>query len=513
MSDNKAILKLHFRGYSQRQIAESVKASRKNTVSPVIKAATAMKLSLEQIVDLSEDELNALLFPEKLFIPEYVQPDYEYCHKELMKDGVTLSLLYEEYVAQCRSAKKPFYKRTQFFDKYAGYVKKHRLTMHINHKPGDRVMVDWDGTTMEVCDEYTGEITTAYLFVGTLPFSMLSYVQACPTMKVHDWIDCHIRMFEYFDGVPRLLVPDNLKAGIITNKKYEDPVTNKTYQEMADHYGITIIPTRVRAPKDKAAVEGSVGDITNAVIGILRNRKFFSFEALNKAIQIEMDKFNTKPFQKRDGSRMSVYEEEEKDFMKPLPDVPYELSSWKTATVQLNYHIQIDKMNYSVPYEYVGKKVDVKITKDTITAYYKGTSIASHRRLYGRRNQYSTVEIHMPKNHQLYQWNADRFLNWAKSIGPYTQQVIDKHIHRYSVEEQSYKGCISILKLSDKYTATRLENACQLALSHIPNPTYKNIRLILEAGQDEAEQPLKNQSESEEHALVRGSSYYGGKRS
>ena len=464
MSDNKAILKLHFRGYSQRQIAESVKASRKNTVSPAIKAATAMNLSLEQIVDLSEDELTALLFPGKKFIPEYVQPNYEYCHKELMKDGVTLSLLYEEYVVQCRSQKKPFYKRTQFFDKYADYVKKHRLTMHINHKPGDRVMVDWDGTTMEVCDEYTGEITTAYLFVGTLPFSMFSYVQACPTMKIHDWIDCHIKMFEYFDGVPRLLIPDNLKTGIITNKKYEDPVTNKTYQEMADHYGITIIPTRVRSPKDKAAVEGSVGDITRAVIGKLRNRKFFSFEALNKAIQIEMDKFNTKPFQKRDGSRMSVYEDEEKDFMKPLPALPYELSSWKTATVQLNYHIQVDKMNYSVPYEYVGKRVDVKITKDTITAYYKGTSIASHRRLYGRSNQYSTIEIHMPKNHQLCQWNADRFLNWAKSIGPNTHTVIDKHIHRYSVEEQSYKGCISILKLSDKYTATRLENACKLAL-------------------------------------------------
>ncbi len=284
MSDNKTILKLHFEGYSQRQIAEVVKMSRKNTISPLIQAAVKQHLTLEKIIDLSEEEINSLLFPEKKYLPEYVQPDYEYCHKELLKDGVTLSLFYEEYVAQCKKQHKPFYKRTQFFDKYADYVKKHRLTMHINHKPGDRVMVDWDGTTMEVCDEYTGEITTAYLFVGTLPFSMLSYVQACPTMKIHDWIDCHIRMFEYFDGVPRLLIPDNLKTGIITNKKYEDPVTNRTYQEMADHYGITIIPTRVRAPRDKAAVEGSVGDITRAVVGKLRNRKFFTFEALNKAI-------------------------------------------------------------------------------------------------------------------------------------------------------------------------------------------------------------------------------------
>lgn len=510
MDVTKLILVLYFNGFSQRQIADKLRRSR-NTVSTVVKAANAHHLTSEQVKDLSEVELVRLLFPEKEFEPVYVQPDYEYCHKELLKDGVTLSLLYEEYVSECKNQHKPFYKRSQFFDKYAEYVKKNRLTMHINHKPGDRVMVDWDGTTMNVYDEYTGEVMPAYLFVGTLPFSMLSYVQACPTMKIHDWVDCHIKMFEYFDGVPRLLIPDNLKTGVISNKKYDDPILNKTYQEMADHYNVTIIPTRVRSPKDKAAVEGTVGNVTNAIIGKLRNRKFFSYEALNSAILTELDKFNTKPFQKRDGSRMSVYQDEEKDFMKPLPAAPYVLSSWKTATVQLNYHIQVDKMNYSVPYEYVGKKVDVKLTKDTISVYYKGTCVASHKRLYGRTNQYSTVETHMPENHQLYQWNADRFLNWAKSIGPATLKVIDKHIHRYSVEEQSYKGCISILKLADKYTAPRLENACQLALEHIPNPTYKNIRLILEAGQDLVEKPKERSDLSEEHAIVRGPSYYGGK--
>ncbi|MBR3251757.1 MAG: IS21 family transposase [Erysipelotrichaceae bacterium] len=513
MSDNKRILRLYFEGNSQRQIAGMMKVSRDRTVAPAIKAAEKLKLTMEKIADLSEDELTSLLFPDKKYIPEYVQPDYEYCHKELLKDGVTLSLLYEEYVSQCRDQKLPSYKRTQFFDKYAEYVRKNRLTMHISHKPADRIQVDWDGVTMEVFDEYTGEISTAYLFVGTLPFSMFSYVEACPSMKIHDWINCHIHMFEYFDGVSRLLIPDNLKTGVISNRKYEDPVTNKAYQEMADHYDITIIPARVRMPKDKAAVEGAVGNVTNAIIGKLRNRKFFSIESLNKAIRIELDRFNDKPFQKKDGSRRSVYEEEEKPFMKSLPEYPYELSSWKIATVQMNYHIQVDKMNYSVPHEYAGKKVDVKLTKDAINVFYKGTQIASHRRLYGRRNQYSTLEIHMPENHQLYQWNADRFLNWAKSIGPNTYQVIDRHIHRYSVEEQSYKGCISILKLSDKYTALRLENACQLALDHISNPTYKNIRLILEAGQDETQKPEKTKEESADHALVRGSSYYGGKRS
>lgn len=257
--------------------------------------------------------------------------------------------------------------------------------MHISHKPGDKVMVDWNGKTMNIINRYTGELSTVYLFVATLPFSMYCYVQGCLSMKTEDWIDCHINMFEYFDGVPRLLIPDNLKTGVVSHKKYEDPVLNKSYQEMAEYYGITVIPARVRMPKDKAAVEGSVGNITNAVIGHLRNRKFFSLEELNKAIRKELEVFNTNPFQKRDGSRLSVYEDEEKDHMLPLPEKPFELSTWKTATVQLNYHISIDKMNYSVPYEYVGKKVEAKISKQNIAVYYKGTCIASHRRLYGRK--------------------------------------------------------------------------------------------------------------------------------
>ena len=512
MSDNKKILSLYYgEGLSQRKIAERTGISR-NTISPVCKRADELKLDLSKIQPMSYEELDHLLFPDRKFIPAYVMPDFDYVHKELLKPGTTLMMLYEEYAENCKKEKLPSYKKTQFYDLYSDHVQKNRLTMHINHKPGDRVQVDWFGTTMEVNDRYTGEVYTAYLFCGTLPFSMLSFVYACPDMKVSSWIDCHIRMFEYFDGVPRLLVPDNLKTGIKSNKKYEDPVTNKSYQEMADHYGIAIIPARVKAPKDKAAAEGAVGDGTYAIIGHLRNRKFFSFDELNKAIAIELEKFNNRPFQKKDGSRRSVYEEEEKDFMKSLPEYPFELSSWKKATVQLNYHIQVDKMNYSVPYEYVSKKVDVKMSKDFVNIYYSGLQIASHKRLYGRKNQYSTIELHMPKNHQLYEWNKDRFLMWAKNIGPSTYEVINRHIHRYHVEEQSYKGCISILKLSDKYTALRLENACKLALEHILNPTYKNIRLILEAGQDEKEEGNPSTEQSDDHALIRGSSYYGGKK-
>lgn len=507
MVNYKTIITLYYSGVSQRQISSRLRCSR-NSVSSIISATVNKGLTLEMMENMSDNDVEKFLFPEKEFISSYQQPDFDYCHKELMKVGVTLSLLYDEYVAQCMAQHKPYYKRSYFFKMYSQHVSKNNLTMHITHKPADKMMVDWAGTTMEVHDSYTGEVVKAYLFVATLPFSMYSYVQACPTMTTNDWIDCHINAFEFFDGVARLLIPDNLKTGVISNKKGEDPIINKTYQEMADHYGITIIPTRVRKPRDKAAVEGTVGVITNSIIGKLRNRKFFSFEALNEAIRIELDNFNASPFQKKEGSRLSIFEDEEKDFLRPLPEKPYELSTWKIATVQLNYHIQIEKMNYSVPYEYVGKKVDVKITKDNIEVYYSGTYICTHKRLYGKVNRYSTKEDHMPKNHQAFQWNGDRLINWAKSIGPNTEEVITKHLKKYKVEEQAYKGCISILKLSDKYTAARLEDASKVALKYISNPVYKNIKLILESEQDKAKQVEEINDESMEHAIVRGTKYY-----
>ena len=228
----------------------------------------------------------------------------------------------------------------------------------------------------------------------------------------------------------------------------------------------------------------------------------------------EKKKLNDEKFQKREGSRKSVYMDEEKDFMNPLPEHPFELSEWKMATVQLNYHIQVEKMNYSIPYEYVGKRVEVKLTKDTVTVYYKKNQICQHKRLYGHRNQYSTNEAHMPKNHQLFQWNKERFMNWATTIGPSTVELITLMFSRYKVEEQAYKGCLSILKLSDKYSQARLENACKLALSRLSNPTYKNIKLILESDQDEVKREPERMTNKEDttYAFTRGAEYYGGKK-
>jgi transposase len=516
MSKEKQILQLRTKGYSQRRIADTLKVSR-NTVAKVFKALEEHPVSEDSLNILNDQELHQQLFPEESQVPVLVTPDYDYVHKELLKSGVTLKLLWEEYVDTCRRSEKPPYMYSQFCKLYQDYVNQHRLTMHIRHKPGDKLMVDWTGTPLPLFDKLTGKSCKVYLFVATLPFSMYCFAKACLTMKEEDWINVHISMYDYFEASTRLLIPDNLKTGILSNKKYEDPIVNRAYQELADHYQTAVLPARVLAPKDKAAVEGTAGQVTSHIIAKLRNRQFFDINEMNAAIRKELDRFNHNKFQKRDGSRYSVFMEEEFPFMQPLPQYPYEFAQWKTATVQLNYHIAIDYQNYSIPYEYVKKKVDVRYTKNMIEIFYKGSRICSHKRLYGRRGQYSTVIDHMPANHQLYsEWDAARFLKWATGIGDFTKDVVQKLFDSYRVEEQAYKGCLSLLKLADKYSPERLENACRIALIRIPNPRYKNIRLILESGQDKKGdgtlQSHSSSSASNKYACVRGASYYGGGR-
>ena len=512
MSKEKQILQLYADGNSQRRIATALAVSR-NTVSAVVTAAKRTGRSYPELLRLEETELYPVLFPEKIAEPVQVVPDYERIHKDLLKDGVTLASLWEEYCDDCRAARKPPYMYSQFCKLYSDYVDQHRLTMHIRHKPADKLMVDWAGTKFSYYDADEAKEQTCYLFVATLPFSMYCYAEAFTDMKQESWINAHVHMYSYLGGSTRLLICDNLKTGVIQNRKHDDPVLNKSYEELAEHYHTALLPARVLAPKDKAAVEGSVGVLVRRLVSRFRNKRFFSQQELNAAIWHELEGFNGKPFQKKEGSRSAVFREEELPFMQPLPRYAYEFAVWKVATVQLNYHISFDKQNYSVPYAYARKKVDVRSTQSLIEIYYRGTRICSHRRLHGRKGQYATNIDHMPENHQLYsEWNSDRFKRWAASIGPSAKEVVDKMFASYRVEEQAYKGCLSLLKLADKYSASRLENACAVALQHLPNPRYKNIRLILEAGQDlPKEKPKETEQDSvNRHTHLRGASYYGG---
>ena len=280
---------------------------------------------------------------------------------------------------------------------------------------------------------------------------------------------------------------------------------------MAEHYGTAIIPCRVRKPKDKAHAEGTVGIISTYILAAIRNQQFLSLTELNESIKERLEFFNNKPFQKKEGSRVTAFLEE-KLFLLPLPLRQFELSKWKIATVGPNYHISIDNQNYSVPYEYIKHKVDVRLTKNVIEVFFDGNRICSHPRVYGRFGQYSTVESHMPSNHQKYvSWNAERFIKWAEKIGENTTFITRFFLNRYKVEQQGYKSCMALLKLADKYSVERLEAACTKVLTYTLTPEYKNIQIILQTGQDkinESSIAVTQPSDNEHFSFTRGADYY-----
>lgn len=292
---------------------------------------------------------------------------------------------------------------------------------------------------------------------------------------------------------------------------------NRTYLEMAEHYQTAIMPARIRHPKDKPNAEGAVGVISTWIIASLRNQQFFSIEELNKAIQEKLAEYNEKPFQKKSGSRLSAFLEEEKFALLPLPASAYELATWKKATVQYDYHIFIEKMYYSVPYEYIKHQVDVRITKNIIEIFFNNFRIASHRRFYGKEGQLSTLPEHMPDHHKQYlDFNKEYFLNWSDSVGYYTHTVVKGIFVSYKIEKQAIKSCMSLTKLADKYSLQRLELACKRALEYSPRPNITMIKTILQTGQDKFEQDSaslgeekKNQTSS--YGFTRGAAYYGRK--
>lgn len=515
MINYREILRLHSQGISQRGIAASCQCSR-NTVSAVIQRADECGIAWPFKKELSDSELQDLMFPEKALPTSRKIPDCEYIHREMAKSGVTLSLLWNEYCEQCRLSNEIPLMYSQFCRYYRKYANTTKATMHINRKPGEQLEVDWAGQTAQIVDRTTGEAIKAYVFVGALSCSQYAYVEAFLSQNQECWIAAHVNAYKFFGGVTRILVPDNLKTGVEKSSWYT-PTINKTYHEMAEHYGTAVIPARVRRPKDKPNAEGVVGNISTWIIASLRNQKFFSLRELNAAIQEKLTEFNSRPFQKKPGSRLSVFLEEEKSALMPLPAAPYELAAWKTATVQFNYHISVDKMHYSVPYEYIKHKVDVRITRNVVEVFFNNHRIASHVKLHGRVGQYSTIVDHMPDDHKNYTaWNSERFISWAEGVGPNTATTIRAILSSHKVEQQGYKSCMALLKLADKYSVTRVESACQKALSYTPRPSYKSVQTILKTGQDKVvteEVPTPPSKESTaSFGFTRGSGYYGGEQ-
>lgn len=511
MTDYHEILRLKSLGFSERNIALSCPCSR-NTVSKVLKKAKELDISWP----LPEGQTNAVL--EGMLYPKEGQgisskkiPDLAYIHKELLKTGVSKKLLWTEYMEECRLTGSEPLMYSQFCYYIQQDEEKRRATMHIARKPGEQVEVDWAGDPAHITDPDTGEITPAYLFVGVMTYSQYAYVEAFINEKQQAWITAHVRMYEYFGGVAKILVPDNCKTAVVHSGGWYNQQLNTVYHEMAEYYGTAIIPARVRKPKDKPNVEGSVGNISTWITAALRNEQCFSLAELNRAIREKLTAFNARLFQKKEGSRLCIFRDEELPLLAPLPATPYELAQWKQATVQFNYHISVDGMLYSVPYEYIKRKVDVRITDKTLEVFYNHNRIASHRRIYGRKGQYSTLVEHMPQDHQKYlEWNGDRFRKWAERIGSNMYKVVDAILTSKHVEQQTYRSCMGLLKLADKYSAERLEAACKRGLSYTATPSYKSIKNILTTGQDKPpSEPDKPEATHNNYGMTRGAGYYG----
>jgi len=513
MTKYREILRLKNMGFSERNIALSCSVSR-NTVSRVVKKANEYNISWAQSDDLTDEALGKMFFPKEESATNRRIPDYAYIQKELLRNGVTKKLLWLEYCEDCRmSGDEPL-----MYSQFCHYIyrdeQKRRATMRIPRKPGEQIEVDWAGDPAHIIDPDTGEITEARIFVGVMTYSQYSYVEAFINEQQKAWLTAHINMYDFFGGAAKILVSDNCATAVnIKQKNWYTPELNKSYYALAEHYGTAIIPARVRKPKDKPNVEASVNVVSTWINAALRNEQFFSISELNAAIMEKLKKLNSNTFQKREGSRLSVFLGEEKPLLAALPATRFELADWCQPTVQFNYHVAVDKMYYSVPFNYIRNKVDVRVTEATVEIFLHQNRIASHMRLYGRPGQYSTVEEHMPENHRKYlEWNGERFRRWAAKIGVSTHRAVDAMLTSGRVEQQSYRGCMGLLKLSEKHTPEQLEWACGKALTYSHSPSYKSIKNIISAMKDMPPDEVQIEPELHQHGITRGAGHYGGAR-
>jgi len=513
MTKYREILRLKNLDFSDRNIAISCVVSR-NTVAKVIKKAAEYNLVWPLPDDLTDEKLGLMLFPKEQTATNKRMPDYSHVRKELLRNGVTKKLLWIEYCEDCRMGGEEPLMYSQFCYYIQQDEQKRRATMHIPRKPGEQVEVDWAGDPAYIIDADTGEVTDAHIFVGVMTYSQYTYVEAFINEQQRAWLTAHVNMYDYFGGVAKILVSDNCATAVnIKKRNWYTPELNKSYYALAEHYNTAIIPTRVRKPKDKPNVEGSVNLVSMWITAALRDEQFFSLSELNSAIMEKLKTLNSNEFQKKEGSRLSVFLGEEKPLLAALPATRFELADWRQPTVQFNYHIAVDKMYYSVPFHYIRNDVDVRVTETMIEVFYHQNRIASHRRLYGRPGQYSTFDEHMPEEHRKYlEWNGDRFRKWAEKIGDNTHAVIDGLLTSGRVEQQSYRSCMGLLKLAEKHSPEKLEEACKKALVFSNSPSYKSIKNIMVTMKDIPAIEPQEVTKNNHHGITRGAKYYRGDR-
>jgi len=489
---------------SNRQIAKSCSIAR-STVAEYLFRFQQAALSWPLSQDIDDNQLEQRLYPQLPTLPAHERPlpDWCYIHQQLRQKSVTLMLLWQEYKEQNPHG----YQYSQFCHRYRQWTKQIDPVMRQEHRAGEKLFVDYAGQTVPVYDLHTNQMREAQIFVAVLGASNYTYAEATWSQSLPDWIGSHSRAFAFFDGVPKLVVPDNLKSGVSKACFYE-PDINPAYLDMANHYGTAVIPARVRKPKDKAKVEVAVQVVERWILARLRNRQSFSLHQLNQAIAQLLKDLNNKPFQKLPGSRKSAFESMDRPALNPLPVAPYQFAEWKKATVNVDYHIEVHRHYYSVPHTLIKKKIDVRITNNTIECFYKSKRVASHIRSH-HKGRHSTVKEHMPKSHQKWaQWTPQRFVRWAAKIGPHTRTLIENVLNSRAHPQQGYRSCLGILRLAKSYGDDRLEAACRRAVA-IGGTSYRSVESILKHNLEQ--KPLPDQSSKNppvEHINIRGARYY-----
>jgi transposase len=507
MRKTREVLRLHFDlRLGQRQIARSVQISQ-STVHEYLARFAASGLSWPLPAEVGETELEAALLPAEPSpgtAGQRTMPDFAYIHQELQQHKhTTLQLLWEEY----RAAQPEGYRYSRFCHYYQRWKQQRDLVMRQQHHPGEKLFVDWAGATIPLHDPQTGAIQQARLFVAVLGASNYTYAEATRSQELQHWIGAHVRTFEFLGGCPKLVIPDNTKTGVTRACRY-DPDLNPTYQEMALHYGVGVVPARPYKPRDKAKVEVGVQIAQRWIVAALRHRKFFSLHELNLAISELLEKLNHRPFQKRPGSRHSLFLELDQPALRPLPVERFDLAAWSNATVNIDYHIQFDHSFYSVPYPLARKSVEVRATPATIEIFHQGVRVASHARAHKPYTAVTHPE-HRPRSHQAHlEWPPSRIVQWARTVGPFTAEVVEKILDSYPHPEMGYRSCLGIIRLGQRYPASRVEAAAQRALL-TGAVRYRSLESILRRCLDQ--QPLTTPSVEERnptHDNIRGAEYF-----
>ena len=496
---------LHGGGLSTRQIGAALGIS-KSTVSEIASYARAAGVDWALAQTLSDEELQARLYrPPVPRQARHLEPDYTYLHRELRRAGVTLQLLWEEYQQQHQGQA---YKYSAFCEKYHAWAAKLKRSMRQMHIGGDKLFVDYAGQTVPVIDASSGEITQAQIFVAALGASNFTYACATPTQKAADWVGAIIDTLEFIGGVPRLLVPDQPRALIARPDRYE-PTSHRLLDELCAHYGLAVLPARPAKPRDKPKVEVAVQVVERWILARLRNERFFSLAALNRAIAALVLDLNQRPFKKLPGCRASAFAELDRPALRALPAMRMAIAHFKRARVNIDYHVELDGHYYSVPHALVGQTVELRITATTLEVLHGNKRVAAYA-LNARRGAHTTTPEHMPVSHRAHlQWTPAKLIAWAERVGAATAAVVRWQMEHRAHPEQGYRSCLGLMRLGRQYGDERLEAACSRAQS-IRSPSYKSVASILNSGLDQRPLtvPATAQASLPLHENVRGPGYY-----